>query len=130
MQVGNFIGGALDIVEVHEGFGRSIFYLSPHQLQEYGKYVYGEWIQTFATLMFTKVSICLFLLRIPVTKVLIRPLQAAVVFLVLSNVALTLMWIFQCTPVDAAWIEGKKANARCFSRGELQRIIIAQAREP
>jgi len=126
-QLGNFIGGALDLVEIHYGFGRSMFYLNQHQLLEFGKYVYGEWIQTFATLMFTKVSICLFLLRIPVTKVLIRPLQAAVAFLVVSNVVLTLMWIFQCTPVDAAWNSEKQSTSRCFSRGELQRIIMAQA---
>ena len=124
-QIGNFIGGALDLVLVHYGFGRSMFYLNQHQLLEFGKYVYGEWIQTFATLMFTKVSICLFLLRIPVTKVLIRPLQAAVAFLVVSNVILTLLWIFQCTPVDAAW--NTEIKGRCFSRGELQRIIMAQA---
>jgi len=115
-------------VEIHYGFGRSMFYLNKHQLLEFGKYVYGEWIQTFATLMFTKVSICLFLLRIPVTKVLIRPLQAAIAFLVVSNVVLTLMWIFQCTPVDAAWNSEIQSTSRCFSRGELQRIIMAQAR--
>lgn len=118
----------MDLVEIHYGFGRSMFYLNKHQLLEFGKYVYGEWIQTFATLMFTKVSICLFLLRIPVTKALIRPLQAAVAFLVVSNVVLTLMWIFQCTPVDAAWNSEKQSTSRCFSRGELQRMIMAQAR--
>ena len=123
--MGNFIGGALDLVEVHYGFGRSMYYLSDYQIQEYGKYVYGEWLQTFATLMFTKVSICLFLLRIPITKVLIRPLQAAVVFLVVTNIVFTLLWILQCSPVEAAW--HTEIHGRCFGRGQLERIVMAQA---
>ena len=125
--MGNIIGSGLDFAEVHYGFGRSQNYLSTWQLIEYRKYTYGEWIQTFATLMWTKVSICLFLLRIPVTKVLIRPLQAAIVFLLVSNIILTILWIVQCQPIDAVWhtdIEGK-----CFSKGQLQRIIISQAGE-
>ena len=75
--------------------------------------------------MWTKVSICLFLLRIPVSKVLIRPLQGAVIFLVVSNVILTLLWILQCQPIDAAW--NTFVTGKCFGRGQLERIIIAQA---
>ena len=125
VQVGTTIGAALDFVEVHYGFGRPQYYLTSVQLQEFEKYGYGEWIQTFATLMWTKVSICLFLLRIPTTKVLVRPLQAAVVFLVLSNVILTLLWILQCQPVEAAW--NTSIKGRCFGRGQKERIIISQA---
>lgn len=124
--IGNIIGLALDFVEIHYGFGRPQFYLNQHQLLEYGKYAYGEWIQTFATLMWTKVSICLFLIRIPVTKALIRPLQGAVIFLVVSNVVLTLLWILQCRPVAAAWDTSLQPHL-CFTRGQLERIIISQA---
>lgn len=116
---------ALDFVEVHYGFGRHKVSLTPLQIQEFQKYTFGEWIQTFATLMWTKVSICLFLLRIPVQKYFIRPLQAALVILILSNVVLTILWIVQCQPVAAAWddsIEGK-----CFSKFQKECIIFAQA---
>lgn len=116
---------ALDFVEVHYGFGRHKQYLTPHELQEFQKYTWGEWIQTFATLMWTKVSICLFLLRIPVTKWLIRPLQAALVVLVVSNVILTILWIVQCRPVAAAWDES--LNGTCFSKDQLRSIVFAQA---
>ena len=75
--------------------------------------------------MWTKISICFFLLRIPVTKALIRPLQGAVIFLAVSNVILTILWIAQCRPVDAAW--NNNITGLCFSRGQLERIIIAQA---
>lgn len=75
--------------------------------------------------MWTKISICLFLLRIPVTKALIRPLQGAVVFLAISNGILTILWIAQCRPVAAAW--NNNIMGFCFSRGQQERIIIAQA---
>ena len=96
-------------------------------MQEFMKYTFGEWIQTFFTLMATKVSICLLLLRISPNQRIIRPIQSLVAFLVLSNIVLSLVWIFQCIPVDAAWDDSKRKTAKCFSRGQLQRIIISQA---
>lgn len=125
LQVGTLIGSALDFVEVHYGFGRHQDCLSSWQLQEFKKYVYGEWIQTFATLMWTKVSICLFLLRIPIRKIVVRPLQASIAILIVSNIILTLLWILQCHPVNAAW-DGD-VSGKCFSRGQLLRIVLAQA---
>ncbi|KAL8775494.1 MAG: hypothetical protein Q9194_003713 [Teloschistes cf. exilis] len=125
--LGTIIGAALDFVEVHFGFGRPSWYLTDHQIREFLKYTYGEWIQTFASLMWTKISICLFLMRIPVSKAYIRPLQAGIVILVVSNVVLTLLWILQCSPIAAAWDLELKKDSKCFSKGQLQRIIIAQA---
>ena len=116
---------ALDFVEVHYGFGRHQQYLTPNQLREFQKYTYGEWIQTFATLMWTKVSICLFLLRIPCQKYLIRPLQAALVILILSNVIITILWIVQCRPVAAAW--DNRIHGDCFSKHQVEGIILTQA---
>ena len=100
-------------------------FLTPHLIQEFKKYTFGEWIQTFATLMWTKVSICLFLLRIPVQPHFIRPLQAALVILILSNVMLTILWIVQCRPVAAAWNDS--IYGKCFSRRQKECIIFAQA---
>ena len=77
--------------------------------------------------MFTKVSICLFLLRITITPAFIRPLQAAIAILVTSNIVLSLVWILQCTPhLDKAWND--RLPGKCFSKGQLERIIISQAR--
>ena len=114
-------------MQLHYGFGRPQYYLTERHLIEMHKYAYGEWIQTFATLMWTKVSICLFLRRIPATKLLIKPLEVSVAFLILSNVIITILWIVQCRPVDAAW--NSNIQGSCFSRGQLERIIIAQASE-
>lgn len=87
------------------------------------KYTYGEWIQTFATLMWTKVSICLFLMRLPNSKALLLPLQYAVAFLLFSNTILTVIWIMQCQPIHAAWDN----RGTCMSREAKEGIILAQA---
>ena len=138
LQLGTAIGSGLDFVEVHYGFGKSECDLSPAQIVEFAKYSYGEWIQTFATLMWTKVSICLLLLRIPTNKAIIRTLYSAIVFLIVSNVVLTLLWIFQCHPIHKYWstpISGPcftqdqvtPIQGSCFSRGQVLDIIFAQA---
>ena len=75
--------------------------------------------------MCTKVSICFFLLRLPTSKYWIRPLQAGIAFLITTNIVLTFIWIFQCSPVQLAW----KANVQghCFSRHFLLGLILTQA---
>lgn len=122
---GIIISSGLVIVEVHYGFGRHKVDLTQWQYIEFMKYSYGEWIQTFQTLMFTKISICFFLLRIPVEKHLIRPIQGAIITLIVSNVVLTLLWIFQCHPIASSW--NKQTPGSCFTDAQLQRIIISQA---
>ena len=122
---GKIIGAGLVFVEVHYGFGRHEVELTRWQYTEFMKYSYGEWIQTFQTLMLTKISICFFLLRIPVQKHLIRPIQGAIIVLVVSNVILTLLWVLQCNPTARAW--NKQTPGSCFTDGQLQRIIISQA---
>jgi len=73
--------------------------------------------------MWTKVSICLFLMRIPKSETLLRPLQWAVAFLLFSNTILSVMWIMQCQPIHAAW-DGK---GTCMSRSAKEAIVLAQA---
>ncbi|KAL8868323.1 MAG: hypothetical protein Q9174_005068 [Haloplaca sp. 1 TL-2023] len=50
--LGTIIGAGLVGVEVHYGFGRPAYYLTDHELREFLKYTYGEWIQTFASLIY------------------------------------------------------------------------------
>ncbi len=123
--LGIIIGCGLVVVQIHYGLGRHKFYLTQWQYIEFEKYSYGEWIQTFQTLMFTKISICFFLLRIPVEKRFIRPIQATIAILVVSNIILTLLWILQCNPVSRAW--NTQIPGTCFTNAQLQRIIISQA---
>ncbi|KAL8840552.1 MAG: hypothetical protein Q9170_001305 [Blastenia crenularia] len=122
-RLGTTIGAALDFVEVHYGFGKHQRFLTPHELHEFRKYTYGEWIQTFATLMWTKVSICLFLIRIPQSRALKRPLQWAVAFLLFSNTILTVLLIMQCQPLRAAWDD----DGTCLSLSAKEGIVLTQA---
>ncbi len=78
--------------------------------------------------MWTKVSICFFLLRIPVSKKLIRPLQASIVILIVSNIILTILWIVQCRPIAATW--NMNIHGDCFSKEQLLNIILSQASRP
>ncbi|KAI9658765.1 MAG: hypothetical protein M1821_002325 [Bathelium mastoideum] len=123
--LGIIIGCGLVIVQIHYGFGKHKACLSEWHYIEFQKYSYGEWIQTFQTLMFNKLSICFFLLRIPVETRYIRPIQGTVIGLIVSNIALTLVWIFQCNPIAGAW--NTNVPAKCFTYAQLQRIIISQA---
>ncbi|KAL8692447.1 MAG: hypothetical protein Q9224_003953 [Gallowayella concinna] len=121
--LGTTIGAALDFVEVHYGFGKHQQFLSPHELQQFRKYTYGEWVQTFATLMWTKISICLFLIRLPQSKALKRPLEWTVAFLLISNVIMTTIMIMQCQPLHAAWDD----DGRCMSLAAIEAVVLAQA---
>ncbi|KAL8919524.1 MAG: hypothetical protein Q9208_006716 [Pyrenodesmia sp. 3 TL-2023] len=123
--LGHVVALGLVIMQIHYGFGRHRDYLTERQNTQFLKYSYGEWIQTFQTLMFTKLSICFLLLRIPVEKYFIRPLQGAIAFLVVTNVVLTFLWIFQCNPIAGAW--DKKRPATCLTDAQLLRVIISQA---
>lgn len=124
--IAGHIGGLVIVMtEIHYGFGRHHSYLTEWEYMEFLKFSYGEWIQTFQTLMFTKLSICFLLLRIPVQTYFLRPLQGAVVLLIVSNIILTFVWIFQCNPIRGAW--NKHIPATCFTDAQLLRIIISQA---
>jgi hypothetical protein len=122
--LGTIIGAGLDFPEFELGYGRHRYYINDEAYAKFAYYSYGEWIQTFATLMWTKVSICLFLLHIPVTKALRRPLQAAIVILIVSNLVLTLMYILQCLPVNAVW--NPKVQGKCFEPNMVVNIMFAQ----
>lgn len=129
VKIGNTIGAALDFREIHYGFGRHRYFLSDHQYQQIAKLGYVNWMQTFFTLMISKISICLLLLRIIVDKKFVRPIQGMIVFLVLSNLIITLIWIFQCIPVAGVWDQTVKERGRGLSKGEFERLIISQARK-
>lgn len=48
--------------------------------------------------------------------------QGLVAFLILSNVILSLVWIFQRIPVDEAWDAKKQKTAKCYTQGQIQRV--------
>ncbi|KAL8672693.1 MAG: hypothetical protein Q9168_002853 [Polycauliona sp. 1 TL-2023] len=84
--------------------------------------VYAE--MGFQTSMLTKLFICFLLNRILVEKYLIRSIPGAVVFLIVTNGVLTLLWIFYGNPIAGSW--NKMTPAKCFTDAQLLRNIIAQ----
>lgn len=73
--------------------------------------------------MWTKVSICLFLIRLPQSKALKRPLQWTVAFLLFSNTICTTILIMQCQPLHAAWDD----DGRCMSTEAMEALVLTQA---
>ena len=123
LQLGTTIGCSLCFVEVHYGFGKHIEFVNEYKLRQFRKYTFGEWIQTFATLMWTKVSICLFLIRFTNSKKLRKTMFWCVGLLLISNTVLTVMWIMSCQPVRTAWY----GQGICMSKHEKEAIIMTQA---
>ncbi|CAD6567800.1 MAG: hypothetical protein ASARMPRED_001148 [Alectoria sarmentosa] len=100
---------ALDGVMVHNGVGRHQFYLelSPElllQLSQAIKWQYISQIVLILSTMFTKVSICFFLLRIFGTKPMWkRGLYAIMAFAVVTNISSASIVLAQCSPVQKLW---------------------------
>lgn len=112
------------MAEVFYGLGRHLHYLSPYQYSHYLRYDFLDWIQVFVTLAISKISICLFLMRLSKFDRLRKFLQALIAFLILTHVPLTLLVIFQCHPVQKYW--NKEMQGTCFPKTTVEKIIIAQ----
>ncbi|KAI4196529.1 MAG: hypothetical protein LQ350_006512 [Teloschistes chrysophthalmus] len=63
-QFTNLVGLGFVTAEVFDGLGRHMYYLQPDQRRRFQIIGWLDWMQTFITIMFTKISICLFLKRI------------------------------------------------------------------
>jgi hypothetical protein len=65
-----------------------------------------------ANMMFIKLSIALFLLRIAVKRLYIWILRISMVVVTIWSVAIWIYELFQCMPIDAQWNYTIK-NAKC-----------------
>ena len=106
------------------GLGRHKYYLSNYDYKEFLKYDYLDWLQAFITLAVSKISICLFLLRLSKFNKLKTVLWALIGLLVLTHLPLIIMYIAQCNPVSRAW--NTALDGRCFSKQVIENILIAQ----
>ncbi|KAL8674515.1 MAG: hypothetical protein Q9168_001107 [Polycauliona sp. 1 TL-2023] len=112
--------------EVSNGLGRKRFYLAPGGYKKFLKYDYLDWVQVFLTLMLSKISICLFLLRLSSFRRIRLGLHAMNIFLVTSHIPLTFLIIFQCNPVSKYWRNPNDGPGSCFSKDTVAHIIIVQ----
>ena len=117
-------GAAMITVEVLNGLGRHEYYLRPDQRRMFNIVGWADWIQTFITLMFTKISICLFLLRIVDSRATRIAMYSTIAFLVLFTTVCVALFLGICRPLKAYWDIG--VDGACLSDNEIKNIVIAQ----
>ncbi|KAI4205276.1 MAG: hypothetical protein LQ350_000598 [Teloschistes chrysophthalmus] len=125
-QVINACGMGFVGAEVSNGLGRHRYYLPAGGYKKFLKYDYLDWAQVFATLMLSKISICLFLLRLSNFRRLRLGLYALIALLITSHVPLFFLIIFQCSPIRKYWVSPLKGPGTCFTRATVETIIIIQ----
>ena len=125
-QVLNVVGMGFVGTEVANGLGRKRYYLEPASYKKFLKYDYLDWVQVFLTLMISKISICLFLLRLSSFRKIRLGLHAMNIFLITSHIPLTFLIVFQCSPISKYWRNPHDGPGKCFSKDAVARIIIVQ----
>lgn len=119
------MGAGLITAEVIEGgLGRHGYYLQSSQLRIFAAMGWADWIQTFITLMFTKISICLFLLRIVDGRKIRMGIYLLIGFLVLFTTISTCLFLGICRPLKAHWNVG--IEGVCLSDKMIENIVMAQ----
>ena len=129
-QMINAVGMGFVMLEVDYGLGRHVQYLPLDHYEGFLKYNFLDWIQVFVTLALSKISICLFLLRISKFERWRWFLFGLIAFLVLSHVPLTLLYLFQCIPLQKNWQQVMApVPGHCMSKKSVEKIIIVQGGE-
>lgn len=124
IQIFNALGMGFVWLEVLYGLGRHRQYLPPYHYQWFLKYNYLDWIQVFITLGISKISICLFLLRISKFEKYRNFLFGLIFFLVIAHTPITLLYMLQCIPFRKNWVP--ESPGYCFSKPAVEIIIIIQ----
>ena len=118
-------GAALNHLQVKNGFGRHIYYLTDDQISQVIKWsTLVEMVNEIAV-FFVKTSICLFILRmLSGTYRAVRFLVWATiaVFFVITAVAVMTLGV-QCTPFQGVW--DKSLRAKCISSKVVTQITRA-----
>lgn len=99
---------------VHYGIGRHNADLTESNAIEGLKYQAFATLSYVANMMFIKLSIALFLLRIAVQRPYIWILRISMVVVAIWSVAIWIYDLFQCIPVQAQW-DYTIQNAKCVS---------------
>ena len=112
------------VTEAHYGLGQHRSRLSESHYTNYLKYDFLDWTQFFIALLVTKISICLFLLRLSQFNQLRNILYGLIWVLVTTHAPLLFIHIFQCDPVRKAF--NKQVDGKCMSMNIVQNVITAQ----
>ncbi|KAL2048398.1 hypothetical protein N7G274_000309 [Stereocaulon virgatum] len=118
------IGAGLVTAEVINGLGRHEYYLTASQRQNFQVLGWADWMQTFITLMFTKISICLFLLRIVDTRNIKFAMYSLIGCLIIFTSVSVSLFLGVCRPLKAYWDVG--VDGVCLSNHQVESIVLAQ----
>ncbi|MCJ1230760.1 hypothetical protein MMC12_007434 [Toensbergia leucococca] len=102
---------AADVLQVQSGFGRHQYYLTPNQIAGLTKWDDIGAMVSFAAIGFTKISICIFLLRIENGKRLKWFLWFLIAGLAFTSGSNIVVLLARCQPFDALWT----MNGTCWS---------------
>lgn len=117
----------ISTVQVHEGFGRSIQYLQPHQIENIRHLRAADTLLNIIGTLFVRISVCLFIWRlIPANRKSYRTwLYGCILLFTAISIVTGLAFIFQCIPMRGIWEQNIKAH--CLAESILLKIAQAQA---
>ena len=106
------VEGIFITMQVHNGFGRHVYYLDQAQIVETTKWTTMAAIQNTIGVFFVKASVCFFVLRILARthKRITRTLLLFVGFLALLMLSNVLVLCLQCIPFECIWNPAIKAQ--------------------
>ena len=121
------MGASFITAEVFNGLGRHEYYLEPSQRRNYQALSWADWVQVFITLLLTKISICLFLLRIVNSSKVTRLIYGLIGFMVLFTAVCVFLFLGICRPLKAYWDVGVQGT--CLSDRQIESVVISQGGE-
>lgn len=105
------------------GLGRHEYYLTPTQQKNFEAIGWADFVQLFITCLLTKVSICLFLLRIVNSRKVTKAMYAFIAAMVLFTMVSVFLFLGICRPLGAHW--SVSVQGVCFSKRVVMNIVIA-----
>ncbi|KAL8785824.1 MAG: hypothetical protein Q9213_003131 [Squamulea squamosa] len=123
-QIINLIGLGFVTAEVFNGLGRHMYYLQPEERRRFHIIGWLDWMQTFIAIMFTKISICFFLLRIKNDKSNKTFMYSLIGANILVTAVSCFLFLGICRPLRAYWDVG--VEGKCLSKRQLMAVVASQ----
>ena len=114
--------------EVINGLGRHEYYLTAPQRRNFQILGWVDWMQTFITLGLTKISICVFLLRIVDSKKVKVGMYALIGCVSVFTATSVFFFLGVCRPLNAYWDVG--VDGTCLSNHQIESVVLSQGSKP
>ncbi len=109
-------------LQYHAGFGRHAYYLSRIEALDAIKWSYVTMTLFFVIVCLTKISICLFILRIKKTGWLKWVLYTLMTGQVISTAAPEMVMLAQCQPIRSFW---DRSIGKCWDQTTYNAVVWA-----